>query len=137
METKDLKPKRHIGRNICRLREIRGMKQETLAEILGMSQQKLSLIENTEELEDQKITEIAKALEVNVETIKSYSDEKVLSIINNTFNSNDNATINGGGATNYSPSFNPIDKVAELYERLLKAEQDKVAFLEQLLNKRE
>ncbi|MBW3517557.1 hypothetical protein [Flavobacterium sp. NKUCC04_CG] len=64
-------------------------------------------------------------------------DEKVLSIINNTFNSNDNATINGGRATNYSPSFNPIDKVAELYERLLKAEQEKVAFLEQLLNKKE
>ncbi|MBW3517554.1 helix-turn-helix domain-containing protein [Flavobacterium sp. NKUCC04_CG] len=133
METKDLKPKRHIGRNICRLREIRGMKQETLAEILGISQQKLSLIENTEELEDQKITEIAKALEVNTETIKSYSDEKVLSIINNTFH--DNAFQNG--VTNYTPTFNPIDKVAELYERLLKAEQEKVAFLEQLLNKKE
>lgn len=137
METKYSKPKRHLGRNISRIREIRGMKQETLAEILGISQQKLSLIENTEELEDHKITEIAKALEVSAETIKNYSDEKVLSIINNTFNSNDNATINGGGATNYYPSFNPIDKVAELYERLLKAEQDKVAFLEQLLRKQE
>lgn len=42
--------KKHIGRNISRIREMRGMEQETLAEILGVSQQKISLFENAEEL---------------------------------------------------------------------------------------
>ncbi len=30
--------KKHIGRNISRIREMKGMKQETLAELLGISQ---------------------------------------------------------------------------------------------------
>lgn len=58
--------KKHIGRNIARIREMRGMKQESLAELLGVSQQKISLYENAEELEDTKLEPIAKALEVSV-----------------------------------------------------------------------
>lgn len=53
--------KKHIGRNIARIREMRGMKQETLAELLGVSQQKISLFENAEELEGVKLEPIAKA----------------------------------------------------------------------------
>lgn len=45
---------------------MRGMKQESLAELLGVSQQKISLYENAEELEDTKLEPIAKALEVSV-----------------------------------------------------------------------
>lgn len=35
----------HIGRKIARIRELRGMKQETLAEKLGISQQSVSHLE--------------------------------------------------------------------------------------------
>jgi len=35
----------HIGRKISRIRELRGMKQETLASELGISQQAVSKIE--------------------------------------------------------------------------------------------
>jgi len=132
--------KKHLGRNISRIREMKGMKQETLAEILGISQQKMSVIENTEELDDVKLNEIAKALDVPANAIKEYSDEKMLNIItNNTFNSNDSSTLN---AINVMPTFNPLDKLVEaydenkkLYERLLQAEKDKTTYLEQLLKK--
>ena len=132
--------KKHLGRNISRIREMKGMKQETLAEILGISQQKMSVIENTEELDDTKLNEIAKALEVPASAIKEYSDEKMLNIItNNTFNSNDSSTLN---AINVMPTFNPLDKLVEaydenkkLYERLLRAEKEKTMYLEQLLKK--
>lgn len=40
------KPK-HIGRNISRIRELRGMKQEALAIAIGVSQQSVSNIEST------------------------------------------------------------------------------------------
>ena len=131
---------KHLGRNICRIREMKGMKQETLAEILGISQQKMSLIENTEELDDAKLSEIANALEVPANAIKEYSDEKMLNVItNNTFNSNDSSTLN---AINVMPTFNPLDKLVEaydenkkLYERLLQAEKEKTSYLEQLLKK--
>lgn len=132
--------KRHLGRNISRIREMKGMKQETLAELLGISQQKMSVIENTEELDDTKLAPIAAALEVPTQAIKEYSDEKVMNIItNNNFTSSDSSTLN---AVNINPTFNPLDKLVEayeenkkLYERLLAAEKDKLAYLEQLLKK--
>lgn len=63
---------------------MKGMKQETLAELLGISQQKMSVLENTAELDDAKLDDNAKALEVPTQAIKEYSDEKILNIINST-----------------------------------------------------
>lgn len=122
--------KNHIGRKISRIRELRDMKQEALAAALGVSQQAISNIENSETVEDAKLEEIAKALGVTVEGIKNFNEETVLNIISNTFTSNDSSTIN---AINVQPTFNPMDKVVELYERLLQAEKDKVAYLEKLV----
>jgi len=123
----------HIGRKISRIRELRDMKQEALAQALGTNQQTISAIENSETIEDGKLAEIAKALGVTVEAIKNYSDETILSVINNTFNSHDNSTLN---AINIQPSFNPLDKVVELYERLVQAEKDKVEYLEKIIKEK-
>jgi len=130
--------KKHLGRNISRIREMKGMKQETLAELLGISQQKMSVIENTEELDDTKLIEIANALEVPANAIKEYSDDRMINIIsNNTFQDDSSAVKNL-----YNPTFNPLDKLVEaydenkkLYERLLQAEKEKTTYLEQLLKK--
>jgi transcriptional regulator with XRE-family HTH domain len=128
------KPK-HIGRNISRIRELRGMKQEALAMAIGVSQQTISNIEGNETVDEDKLQLIAKELGVSVEGIKNFSDEAVLNIISNTFN--DNSMLN---AVNIQPTFNPLDKVVtlfeekeKLYERLLQAEKDKVTYLEKLL----
>lgn len=136
METKT--KNNHIGRKISRIRELRGMKQETLAEELGISQQAVSNIENSEKVEDVKLEEIAKALGVTKEGIENFSEEAVFNIIGNTVTNNDN-----GAFFNYMPTFNPLDKLMEaheenkkLYERLLHAEKDKVSYLEKLLNKK-
>lgn len=123
--------KNHIGRKISRIRELRDMKQEALATALGISQQAVSNIENSETIEEEKLEQIAKALGVSVEGIKNFNEETVLNIISNTFTSNDSSTIN---AINVQPTFNPLDKIVELYERLLEAEKEKVAYLEKLLN---
>lgn len=120
---------RHIGRNISRIRELKDMKQEALAQALGTNQQAISLIENSETVDEQKLIEIAKALEVSVEAIKNFSEEAVFNIIGNTFQ--DHGAITTG---NYNCNFNPLDKVVELYERLVQAEKDKVEYLEKLLN---
>lgn len=127
--------KNHIGRKISRIRELRDMKQEALAAALGISQQAISNIENSETVEDAKLEEIAKALGVTAEGIKQFSEEAVFNIIGNTVTNNDN-----GALFNYYPTFNPMDKLIEayeenkkLYERLLQAEKDKVAYLEKLL----
>ena len=123
------KPK-HIGRNISRIRELKDMKQDALAMALGISQQMVSNIENSETVDEQKLIEIAKALDVTVEAIKNFSDEGVI----NYFNSFHDNIVTTGSIFATDCTFNPLDKVVELYERLVQAEKDKVEYLEKLLN---
>jgi transcriptional regulator with XRE-family HTH domain len=124
------KPK-HIGRNISRIRELREMKQEALATAIGVSQQTISNIENSETVEDDKLQEIAKALGVSPEAIKNFSEEGVINYFANFYDS----SVNNGSIHASNCTFNPLDKVVELYERLVQAEKDKTAYLEKLLNK--
>lgn len=120
------KPK-HIGRNISRIRELRGMKQEALAISIGVTQQTVSNLEASENVDEDKLQAIAEVLGVSTEAIKNYSDEAVFNIIGNTFS--DNSSNNN----NYFCSINPLDKILELYERLLLSEKEKIDYLEKLL----
>lgn len=123
------KPK-HIGRNISRIRELRGMKQEALAIAIGMSQQTISNIEGSETVDDERLNSIAEALGVSADAIKNYSDEVVL---NNIQNNHEGSVIHSGPTVNHNCTFNPLDKIVELYERLVQAEKDKVEYLERLM----
>ena len=117
----------HIGRKIGRIRELRGIKQSVLASELGISQQAISQIEQSQTVEEDKLQKIALVLGVTPEAIKNFSEEAVINIISSTLH--DNA---GSVNNNCTLNFNPIDKLLEvieenkkLYERLLKAEQEK------------
>ncbi len=127
--------KNHIGRKISRIRELRDMKQEALAAALGVSQQAVSNIENSENVDDEKLEQIAKALGVTAEGIKQFSEEAVFNIISNTYHntSSDTSTLIAS-SLNYQPTFNTVEKIVELYERLLQAEKEKVVYLEKLVN---
>ncbi|QOG02049.1 helix-turn-helix domain-containing protein [Flavobacterium sp. MDT1-60] len=122
------KPK-HIGRNISRIRELRGMKQEALAQAIGSNQQAISGIEGSETIDETKLATIAEALGVTVEAIKSFSEENVF----NYFNTFNESVSNSNFGHNNICNFNPLDKVVELYERLVQAEKDKNEYLEKLL----
>jgi transcriptional regulator with XRE-family HTH domain len=133
------KPK-HIGRNISRIRELKGMKQEALAISIGVSQQWVSNIESSETLDQERLLKIAKALDVTVEAIENFSEESVFNFFNN-FYDNSSSQGNSFNQGMYA-TFNPLDKVIELYERLVeaekelvKAEKEKVEYLEKLLKK--
>ncbi|MDN3671780.1 helix-turn-helix transcriptional regulator [Flavobacterium branchiarum] len=130
------KPK-HIGRNISRIRELRGMKQEALATAIGVSQQSISNIEASETVDEEKLQAIASSLGVSVEAIRDYSDEAVFNIISNTYHntSSDNSTLIAS-SVNYQPTFNTVDKIVELYERLVQAEKEKVEYLEKVIKEK-
>ncbi|MRX42039.1 helix-turn-helix domain-containing protein [Flavobacterium sp. LC2016-23] len=127
----------HIGRKISRIRELKDMKQEALAQALGTNQQAVSIMENSETIEEEKLIEVAKALGVSVEAIKNFSEEGVF----NYFNSFSDNSINQGPIGNQNIcNFNPLDKLIEayeenkkLYERLVQAEKDKNEYLEKIL----
>ena len=129
----------HIGRKISRIRELRGMKQEAFAIELGISQQSVSSLEQSEQIEDEKLERVAKVLGVTPDAIKNFSDEKAINYFNNFY---DSSLSNGAFNANHC-TFNPLDKLIEsveqnkkLYERLLAAEKEKVSYLEKLLDKK-
>lgn len=112
------------------------MKQEALAAALGISQQSVSSLENSETIDEEKLQEVAKVLGVTVDAIKNFSEEAVFNYFSNFY---DNST---GQVYNNQCTFNPLEKLIEaysekekLYERLLQAEKDKVSYLEKLINK--
>lgn len=128
----------HIGRKISRIRELRDMKQEALAQALGTNQQAVSIIENSETIDEEKLVEVAKALGVTVEAIKNFSDEAAINYFNS-FTDTKNSQVNFGNHC----TFNPLDKLVEafeenkkLYERLLESEKEKKSYLEKLLKEK-
>jgi transcriptional regulator with XRE-family HTH domain len=120
-------PKVHEGRNVKRFREMLGVKQEALASSLGedWSQKKVSLLEQKETLEPEILDQVAKILKISPEAIRSFSEEAA----NHFFN-----TFYDHSGFNYQCTFNPLDKVMELFERLLASEKEKVQILEKKLN---
>ncbi|TCC96789.1 helix-turn-helix domain-containing protein [Pedobacter psychroterrae] len=123
METPTKSNKVHIGRKISRIREIRGIKQDFLAIELGVSQQTISKIEQSEEVEEAMLEKIANVLGISSEAIKNFSEEVLIFHIQNM---HDNAS---AYQYNYQCHYNPLDKVVELYERLLASEREKIELL--------
>lgn len=121
-------PKVHQGRNIKRFRDILGVKQETLAVELNMTQQAVSKLEQKEEIDEDTLKKVAAILKIPVEAIKNMTDEAAFNIIGNTFQNDSSAYV-----YQYKCNFNPIEKVVELYERMLKTEQEKVSLLQETL----
>ncbi|GAC1314576.1 MAG: helix-turn-helix transcriptional regulator [Mucilaginibacter sp.] len=115
----------HIGRKISRIRELRGIKQEILAAELGVSQQTVSRMEQSESIEDDVLAKVAGVLGVSAEAIKNYSDEAVIYNIQNNY---EGSILNHSSNYQYNHqcTFNPIEKIVELYD-------EKVALLERLL----
>ncbi len=122
----------HLGRKISRIRELRGMKQDTLAAELGISQQAVSKLEQSQEIEDSTLEKVAKVLGVPADSIRNFDEEKIIYNIQNNYENSNNSGANVG----YQVTFNPLEKVIELYEenkklyeKLLASEREKVELL--------
>ena len=120
----------HLGRNIKRIRELLGVKQDALAIDLGddWNQQKISYLEGKQEIDAPLLEQVARALKVTPEAIKNFNEQATVNYIANTFN---------GNSGNYM-NFNPVDKIVELYERLISEKdaliREKDALIDKLLN---
>ena len=121
---------RHLGRKIMQMRELLGIRQEAVAEQLGITQQAISKLEQKEEVDDETLDKVAKAIGVTPDAIKNLDDEAtVYNIVHNSSFTGSGSSVSG---RNYNCSFNPLDKYVEaveknekLYEALLKSERGK------------
>lgn len=125
----------HQGRNIKRFREMLGIKQEALAFELGedWNQKKISLLEQKELIENNILDQVAKILKVPVEAIENFDEDSAINIISNTFNNHDHSSPQFANAIYNSPNINPLDKMVELYERMLQQQKEMIEKLEKLI----
>lgn len=124
-------PKTHHGRNVKRIREILGVKQDVIANSLGLSQQAVSQLEQKQEIDLTVLEKLAKTLGVSEEAIKHFSEDATIQIFSNTYHDH---------AASVQYNFNPVDKWLEaieenrkLYERLLQSEREKNELLQRML----
>ena len=127
----------HEGRNVKRFREMLGIKQDALAANLGddWNQQKISLLEQKETIDDSVLQQVATALKIPAEAIQNFDEEQAVNIIANTI---DNGAI--GYQHNENCTLNPIEKIIQLheekialYERMLKEKDGMMERLEKLI----
>lgn len=127
------------GQKVARVRMYQGIKQEFLAKMLGISQAQVSKIEEQEKIEDELLIQIAEILEVPVEAIKNFTDERITYYINGPFlgdvkieisgnESKDNATGNYVAQQfNFDGEAQSQAMIKELVNRLVRSEQELVS----------
>ena len=133
-----------IGEKVAMVRKLRGWKQEALAYMLRKKGFNSASIEKKEHIEDDLLREIEIILEVSPGYIKDFDREAVMELINM---ESENILLeimdkdNDGFIQKYSiPKdyrdnlpFEPLEKIIELYNRLLASEVEKI----QILNNQE
>ena len=141
METENVKDKKvHQGLNVSKIRRYEDIKQEDLAEKLGVSQQFISQLEQQREIGRDYLVKIAAILKVAPEVIENMEETPVSVVIEN--NNFENGGIGYIGEVN-ELNQHPVEKLIELtrentslYERMLANEKEKVTLLEKLLNEK-
>lgn len=133
------------GANVQRLRQILGIKQETLAAKLGIDQSGVSRLESRRVIENDTLLKIANVLNVSPKIIQELQENPLSVVIENTFESGSSNNGNIVGNTEKIENIiHPLDKIVELnketsdlYERMLALEKEKSALLEQLLKEKQ
>jgi transcriptional regulator with XRE-family HTH domain len=126
METENYTNALHIGRKIERIRRLRGMTQTDLGDLLGVTKQAISKMEQTEKIEDDKLKQVAGALGVTEDGLKKFTEETVLYYTNN-FYENSNTTATNIGTISNLENINhfSMEQAVKLFEELLKIEREK------------
>jgi transcriptional regulator with XRE-family HTH domain len=122
MTATDMPKRIHEGRNVKRFWEMLGIKQETLASEVGedWTQSKISHLESKETIDPTIPEQLSRALKVPADAIRNFDEDATFNIMANTYHDN-------SASVHYS--FNPVDRIIELYERMLKEKDELIAKL--------
>jgi transcriptional regulator with XRE-family HTH domain len=126
----------HEGRNVKRIREILGIKQDTLANELGLSQQAISALEQKEALDKDMLEKIAGILKVPSDAIRNFSDEAVVNNISCNFHDSPNS---GSVITNFNPLekyIEAMEEIKKLHSDLVKAKDEQIELLKKMVEKK-
>lgn len=126
METESYTNNSHLGRKIERIRRLRGMTQTDLGELLGVTKQAISKMEQSEKIDDDKLKQVADALGVTEDGLKKFTEETVLYSTNN-FYENCHVSASNIGPITHVENLNhfSMEQAVKLFEELLKIEREK------------
>jgi transcriptional regulator with XRE-family HTH domain len=102
------------------------MTQTDLGDLLGVTKQAVSKMEQTEKIDDDKLKQVSEALGVTEEGLKKFTEETVLYYTNN-FYENSHATATNIGNVSTVENINQfsMEQAVKLFEELLKIEREK------------
>lgn len=124
-ETSFIEPSQHLGHKIGSARRLVGVTQKELAERLGVTKQAISKLEQTERVDDERLSKIAEALGVSLEGLKKFKNENALYTTNN-FYENCGVHATNVGSTNVENMHQlSMEDAIKLFEELLKMERIK------------
>ena len=146
MNTENVKDSNvHQGANVRRIRRYEGMKQDTLANELGVNQQCISRLEQQPVIKKEYMEKIAAILKVTPEIIENMEETPISIVVeNNNFeNGSNNNGIGYNSEVNDNKIIHPLEQLIELtkenaslYERMIANEKEQAALLEKLLNEK-
>jgi transcriptional regulator with XRE-family HTH domain len=120
----------HLGNNIAKLRGFRRLPQKDVAIQLDLSQQEYSKIENKAQIDDDLLERIAAIIDFPSEIIKELDSNVTVQSYNQ----------QGGSSGSITTStFNQYnaDKIADLYEKLLKEKDEVIKSKEQVIENKD
>lgn len=137
--------RKHIGYKIGRMRELLGIKQDAIAAELGISQQQVSRIEQSEKVDNDTLHKIADILGVSAEAIENFNEEATMQFIQNNYEgsstTNHNAQVHKQNNYRDDALTTAINENKRLYQALLKEKnallkekEEKIALLQRLLD---
>jgi transcriptional regulator with XRE-family HTH domain len=119
-----------IGTKIRKIRELKNLKQEHMADKLGISTVTYGKIERDEaDVSHERLEQIAKVFDISVQDILGFDEKQVLNFI-----SNNHSAVGPNSIYNNFP-----EEMKKLYEDKIKLLEDKVEYLSrevERLNKR-
>lgn len=125
-DTVFLEANNHMGIKVGSARRLIGITQKDLADRMGVTKQAISKLEQTENVDDERLEKIAVALGVSVEGLKKFDVGHVLYHTNNFYEKVEatNGGIVGTGRIEHFHQFS-MEQAIKLFEELLKIEREK------------
>lgn len=128
----------HMGHNLRKFRQLKGIKQTVLGEMVGMNhQQAISRLENQKVISVKTLEKIAPILGVSVEVLRTMPDDNSSVIIENNTFQRGSSNVSFGDSNIYNE---PIDKAMKFFKQHLDEERkqkqelmDRIKELEEMI----
>jgi transcriptional regulator with XRE-family HTH domain len=124
-----------IGDKLKKIRLLRGLKQEEMANILHVSTQAYSKLERNEtKMDDQRLQQIALFLNTSPEAIKDFDESNLF--VNNVSGGHDNKNQSGHTVINHfygDESLSILQKTVEQQTEMIAALKEEIEFLRKQL----